>query len=258
MPSTPALPGAFLRAPVAHRAYHDRDAGRPENSIEAVQAAIDAGYGIEIDLQLSADGVAMVFHDATLDRVTGESGPINGKTARQLGEIPLTGGKAGIPTFAEVLELVAGRVPLLVEIKDQHGAMGPVPGALEEAAAQDAMGYEGPLAFMSFNPHSMVQIARQAPQFPRGLTTAAYDPEHWSHLSDDRRAELAAISALEDVGASFISHQANDLTRERITGLRDSGFPVLCWTIRSAEEEALARAHADNVTFEHYPAPIPA
>ncbi|MEJ2036589.1 MAG: glycerophosphodiester phosphodiesterase family protein, partial [Maritimibacter sp.] len=92
------LPEAFLRLPIAHRAYHDVTDGRPENSRAAIRAAIARGYGIEIDVQLSADGQAMVFHDYVLDRLTGERGPVRQKTAAELGAIPLIGGDEGIPT----------------------------------------------------------------------------------------------------------------------------------------------------------------
>ena len=116
----PPLPDAFLGAPLAHRALHDVAAGRPENSREAIEAACAAGYGIEIDLQLSRDGQAMVFHDYDLKRLTGQPGPIRQRDAAELQAITLSGGATGIPTFAEVLDLVAGRVPLLIEIKDRR------------------------------------------------------------------------------------------------------------------------------------------
>ena len=107
----------FLRLPVAHRGYHDRAAGRPENSLAAARAAIAAGYAIECDLQPSADGVPMVFHDYDLRRLTGVAGRIGGFTAAELAAMPLLGGDEGIPTLAELLALVAGRVPLLIEIR---------------------------------------------------------------------------------------------------------------------------------------------
>ena len=258
MMTRPPLPQAFLHAPIAHRALHDLTQGRPENSREAIEAAVAAGFGIEIDLQPSSDGVAMVFHDNTLDRLTGETGPIKARTAAALAAIPLTGGPSGIPTFAEVLEIVAGRVPLLVEIKDQDGQMGDNIGALEAAAAETAKDYDGPLAFMSFNPHSAARMAALAPDTPRGLITAAYDPKDWRMLSAETCAHLAMIPDMDPAEASFISHHAPDLGRARVREIAAQGWPVLCWTIRSAEAEAEARQLADNVTFEGYPAAIPA
>lgn len=251
------LPDALLRLPVAHRAYHDIAQGRPENSRAAVRAAIEAGYGIEIDLQLTADGAAMVFHDYDLGRLTGQSGPLRQRTAAEAAAIPLLHGDGEtIPSFEEILGLVAGRVPLLVELKDQDGAMGPDVGPLEAAAARALAGYEGPLAVMSFNPHSMAEMARVAPDVPRGLTTCGYDPEDWP-LSKETCDRLRDIPDFERVGASFISHHAADLDRPRVRALHGDGVPVLCWTIRSVEAEAEARKLADNITFEGYAAAIP-
>ena len=156
----PRLPDIFLTTPIAHRGYHDRSAGRRENSLSAFSAAIAAGYGIELDVQPSSDGVSMVFHDDTLDRLTDQTGPIRDRTAAELGALRLKDSTDTSPTLSAVLDLVAGQVPLLIEIKDQDGANGPNVGPLEEAVAKTLNGYSGPVALMSFNPHSMAVIAR--------------------------------------------------------------------------------------------------
>lgn len=251
------LPEAFLRAPIAHRALHDKAAGRPENSLAAIRAAIDKGYGIEIDLQPSSDGQAMVFHDEKLDRLTAKRGRVKNRSAAELGKIRLSGGDEGIPTLGEVLDLVDGRVPLLIEIKDQDGRMGPKLAGLEEAAARALEGYEGPVAVMSFNPHSMAAMAELAPHIPRGLTTAGWKDAKARAFLAGRRKGLAQIADFDRVGASFISHEARDLANPRVHELKSRGVPVLSWTIRSPAEEAKARKVADNVTFEGYDAPLP-
>lgn len=242
----------FLSRPIAHRALHDRQAARPENSRAAMRAAIERGYGIECDLQLSADGVAMVFHDEALMRLTGEDGLVRERTSEELGRLRLRHGDEGVPTLREMLDLVAGQVPLLVEVKDQTGAMGPVDGVLEEAAARELSGYEGPVALMSFNPHSVIALKDLAPGIPRGLTTEGYDPKDWPNLSGDDCARLREIPDYEAAGATFISHQANDLGRTRVAELKAAGAGLLCWTIRSPEAERAARRIADNITFEGY------
>ena len=253
-----ALPDSFLRLPITHRALHDRAAGRIENSPQAIRAAVEAGYGIEIDLQLSKDGVPMVFHDETLDRLTGEAGPVNTRTAGELGRIRLTGSTDTIPTLAEVLALIAGRVPLLIEIKDQSLVMGPTDGRLEAATAEILSDYKGDVALMSFNPVSVAHLARLAPQLPRGITTSAYDPDDWAPMPADLCAHFRAIPDYDATLSSFISHEASDLARPRVAELKAQGATVLCWTIRSAQAEAVARKHADNVTFEGYRAALPA
>ncbi len=252
------LPAGFVAAPIAHRAYHDVAAGRPENSRAAVRAAVAAGYGIEIDLQLSSDGVGMVFHDETLDRLTPRQGWLRDLTAAELVATPLTGGDEGIPTFAEILSLVAGRVPLLVELKDQTLRMDPTDGALEAATVAALQGYGGPVALMSFNPHCLAHLARLAPQIARGITTSAYDPDDWAPLPAATCDRLRPIPDYDRVAASFISHEAADLSRPRVAELAAQGATVLCWTIRTPQAEAAARRIAANVTFEGYPAAIPA
>lgn len=251
-----ALPEAFLRLPIAHRALHDRAAGRPENSRDAVRAAVAAGYAIEIDVQLSADGQAMVFHDDDLDRLTAETGPVRARRAAELGAIRLTDAPDGIPALAEVLALVGGRVPLLIEVKDQTGGLTEDVGPLERAVAAALSGYGGPVAVMSFNPHSVAAMAELAPHVPRGLTTMTFDAEEWG-VSPARAADLSAIPDYDRVGASFVSHHWKHLGDPRIGDLAAQGAGILCWTIRSAADEGLARRVAHNVTFEGYPAVIP-
>lgn len=246
------LAPAFLVNPIAHRALHDRTDGRPENSAGAVRAAIRAGYGIEIDIQLSSDGVPMVFHDYDLGRLTNESGPIAQRTALDLAEIPLKDSTETIPTLRQILDIVSGQVPLLVEVKDQDGALGPGVGALEEAAAALLRGYDGPLAVMSFNPHSMAAMESFAPDVPRGLTTCAFHADDWPTVPAATRERLAMIPDYDRVGATFISHEAGDLASLQVARLRRKGAAILCWTIRSAAAEAEARKVAQNITFEGY------
>ena len=250
------LPAEFRRTPIAHRAWHDRAQRRPENSLAAVRAAIAGGYAIEIDVQPSADGVPMVFHDYDLRRLTGESGPIARRSAAELSTIRLRDCDEGIPTLAEVLAEIAGRVPLLIEIKDQDGAMGPQVGPLERAVAAALAGYDGPVAVMSFNPHAIAAFGAAAPLVARGLTTSAYAAVDWPLLPAALRDHLRAIPDYHAVGASFISHEAADLGAPRVAELAAEGAAILCWTIRSPEAEARARAVALNVTFEGYPAAL--
>ncbi len=253
------LPKIFLRVPIAHRALHDLAAGRPENSLSAMRAAIDRGYGIELDLQAASDGTPMVFHDYKLSRLTGEKGLVNQRTASELNQIGLTGSTHGdtIPTLAQVLDLVAGRVPLLIEIKDQDGALGPDTGALEAATARELETYQGPVAVMSFNPHSVAEFNRLAPHVPVGLTTGRFSIKNWPIVAKKRLSRLANIHDFEDSGASFISHRADALGTAPVRKLKAEGVPILCWTTRTPAADAKARRIADNVTFESYLPVIP-
>jgi len=248
------LPDTFLTRPLAHRGYHDLAHGIPENSCASFEAAIAAGYGIELDVQLSADDHAMVFHDYELDRLTPDTGTLRRHSRAELRRIPLLGGAETIPDLDAVLALVAGRTPLLVEIKDQDGAMMHDVGPLEVAVAKSVQGYCGPIAVMSFNPHAVEVFASAAPDIPRGLTTCAYQPDDWPHLPDNVFADLRDIPHYDRLGVSFVSHRVDDLHRPRIAALKAQGAKILCWTVRSTIQETEARKIADNITFEGYPA----
>jgi glycerophosphoryl diester phosphodiesterase len=253
---SPDLPPAFLAAPIAHRGLHARARGVVENSRAAFAAAIAGGYGIELDVQRSADGEAMVFHDDEMRRLTGAPGLIRDYSAAALAAMPLSGGGESVPTLAEVLALVAGRAPLLIEVKDQDGALGPGVGPLEARIGALLAGYDGPAALMSFNPHAVAALAEAAPDRPRGLTTCDFTDREWT-LPDYRRAELAGLGDVERLGAAFISHDRRDLDNPAVARLKARGLPVLCWTVRSPAEEAAARRVADNITFEGYTPVIP-
>lgn len=252
------LPTAFLRLPLAHRGYHDHSKGVIENSPSAFRAAIAAGYGIELDVQRSADDVPIVFHDDDMHRLTDATGDFRAYTAAELGRMVLRGSADRIPTLREVTALVAGRVPLLVEIKENWNTMEDTDGVLEKAVAEALAGYDGPVAVMAFNPHCVAHMARLAPNVPRGLTTEAYDPVLNAPIPADVCARLRAIPDYDRTGSSFISHQVSDLGRPRVAELRAQGAIILCWTVRSAKDEAMARKVAHNITFEGYAAPFPA
>ena len=249
---TVPLPKTLLRRAIAHRGLHNIKRGAPENSLPAFEAAISAGYGIELDIQLSRDGEAMVFHDYDLARLVGRMGAVRDIFSWDLISMELKGGQgARIPTLTEVLSIVAGRVPLLIEIKPQDLAMSANVGRLEAATAKALTGYQGELAVMSFSPHSIAEMARVAKGIPRGLTTSGFRRLSWP-LPRRLRAQLREIVDFDKVGASFISHDVRDLARPRVQELRAQGTPALCWTVRSLEAEIKARKYADNITFEGY------
>ena len=245
-----ALHPDFLRQPIAHRGLHRP--GLPENSMAAFRAAIANGYAIECDIQRAMDSTPMVFHDYELKRLTHETnGTVAASTPQHLARLRLLGTDEPIPTLAQMLAEVAGRVPLLIEIKDQDGAMGPDIGPVEAAVARALAGYAGEVAVMSFNPHSVARMAELAPDLPRGLVTSAYYPHDWP-LPAEVRDRLREIPDFARSGASFISHEVEDLHRARVRELHAAGVPVLCWTVTSPLAEAAARRLADNITFEGY------
>ena len=248
----PGLPPAFLDTPIAHRALHGGGAQCPENSRKAMLGALADGFGIEIDLQMTADGEAVVFHDRELSRLTGERGMVRGKRLSELAELPLLGGDGEcVPSLREALDIIAGHVPVLLEIKDQGKAFGPVAGQLEASVARALESYAGPVAVMSFNPHSIKVMATLAPDVPRGLVTQADSPT-MRGLADPDCAQSREGSDFGRIGASFLNHHCRDLSNPRVQALRASGVPVLSWTVRSRDTEAGIRRKCDNFLFEGY------
>lgn len=244
---------AFLTRPLAHRGLHGP--GLPENSMAAFRAAVAQGYGIELDVQPAADGTPLVFHDDALGRLAGREGVIASLSPAEAAATPLLGTTETIPTLSAVLDMVAGRVPVLVEIKDQDGSLGPRMGALPGRVAEvlafcQAQGH--PVAAMSFNPHAAAGLRKAAPGVPVGLTSCAFAPDDWPGVPQARRAALARLEDVPAVGAAFVSHDHRDLANPAVARLAAQGVPVLCWTIRSPAQETAARRIACNITFEGY------
>lgn len=246
------LDPAFLTQPLAHRTLHDVTDGRPENSLEGARAAIAKGYGIEVDVQLTRDGQPLVFHDYAMERLMGRGGDVSEISLAEVSEMPLAGGPSAPPSLAEFCKLVNGRVPLLVELKDQDGALGDTASAMEAAVCDILRDYDGPVAVMSFNPNMIIRCATLAPDIPRGLVTDPFTAADWPDVPAARRARLARMDALSDAQASFISHKRADLASAHVARAKGLGLDILCWTVRSKEEENAARKFAQNITFEQY------
>ena len=244
------LDPSFCQIPLAHRGLHDAARARRENSLSAMQAAVDAGYGIELDLQISADGQAMVFHDETLDRMTVRAGWVASTSAAALAATPLLdGGGDTIPTLEQVLECVAGKVPLLIELKDQTLHPGGTLGPLELATAEALRGYDGPVAVMSFHPEMVANLASAAPEIARGLTG---ERSHDATLTRAQNDALTDYADFDRVRASFVSHFHEQLDAPAISGLKARRVPILCWTIRDQDQADTALKIADNITFEGF------
>ena len=248
------LDHSFIR-PIAHRGLHDAKAGLIENTAAAFEAAIADSYGIECDLQPAKDGVPLVFHDETLDRlIEGRTGPVRAFDARDAEGLAVKGSKtAGILTYAAFLDLVAGRVPLLVEIKSDWRT--PDLAFLGEIARL-SLAYKGPLALMSFDPAVMVVMRRLAPAIPRGIVSGAYHtpdgtPWHGDVLSEERRYALANLLESGPVAPSFYAYDVRSLPTPVTRFICEVlGLPLFTWTVRTEAQRARAATHADAPIFE--------
>lgn len=228
----------LARQDYAHRGLHGP--GVAENSLTAFDLAIAAGIGIECDIQRSADNRAMVFHDWELARLTGASGPTDGRTAAELGELTLLGTADRVPSLAQVLERIGGQVPLLIEVKSKaERRIGPVCLAVR----RELDGYTGPHAVMSFDPRVASWFARHSPRTLRGLVVTEEGKKGW-------RGTWQRHSALRQARPHFLAYDVRDLPSPFAAAQRKRGFPVLTWTVRTPELRAVAADHADRPIAE--------
>jgi glycerophosphoryl diester phosphodiesterase len=217
----------------AHRGLHG--GGIPENSLAAFAAAIKRGVGIECDVQQTGDRRAMVFHDWDLDRLTAESGPLAQRSAAVLARIALRGSDERIPGLSDLLALVAGRAPLLIEIKTRPERR---VGALCLAVRRELEGYSGPVAVMGFDPRVGDWFHRHAPSVVRGLVVTEEGARTLS-------ASLRRHGALWHARPDFLAYDVRDLPSPFAASQRRRGLPVLTWTVRNPALRARAADHAD-------------
>jgi glycerophosphoryl diester phosphodiesterase len=238
----------IVRRPLAHRGLHDATAGRIENTLSAFRAAVDNGYAIECDLQVSGDGEAMVFHDDTLDRLTAESGPVRRRTAAQLTEIGYSGGPDCIATLPDLLGLVAGRAALVLELKSHWD--GDI--TLARRTVECLCGYDGPVAIMSFDPVFIAWAADNAPEIVRGIVYDGAAEVEYPELSLPARLSLRGLRHAPVTRPDFLSANKHQLRAPAVSRFRRSGGPVICWTVRSVPEMSEASRWSDQITFEGF------
>lgn len=233
--------GFLTRAPYAHRGLHGPDI--VENSRAAFEAAIAAGHGVETDVQVSKDGVAMVFHDYELDRLTRKSGPVIARKAAKLEKIKFKDSDETVPRLTEMLALIDGRAPVLIELKAKSRKVKKLCRSVADALAA----YEGEAAVMSFNPEVGRWFARNAPDIVRGLVITEHDEVTLAaRLKGAMQRSLSVFRAEPD----FLAYDIRDLPSAFADSLREKGVPVVTWTVRTEGERACAAKGADQIIYE--------
>lgn len=238
---------AFLKTqPFAHRGLHGSDspgALRVENSRAAFRAAIALGHGIELDIQAASGGEAFVFHDAELDRLTAARGPFKLRSAVEIDAIRLAGTEEPIPRLEAILQLVGGRVPVLIEIKASERHVAAVCLSVRRALE----GYMGAAAIMSFNPEIGRWFEQNAPRIVRGLIVT----EHGETTTGQRLKGFARRwASMARAKPDFLAYDVRDLPSRFAASARARGLPVLTWTVRDAAGEQAAFDHADEAIYE--------
>ncbi len=232
----------------AHRGYFDNENGVPENSLPSFRLAIEKGYGIELDVQLSADGVAMVFHDPDLQRMCGVEGKIWDYTLQELKELSLLGTEEKIPTLAEALAVIDGQVPILVEYK-----MDKVDTAVCAAGEAELSSYEGVYYMQCFHPLALMWYRKNAPEIARGQLMQDYMVQE-KHAGDPVYFLLSRMVANVATRPDFISYRYDDKLNVSIRISELLGAPMLGWTIQGEEALASEGAGFDALIFNRVPA----
>lgn len=231
----------LVKQQIAHRGLHDAES--PENTISAFGKAIDNGYAMEIDLQMSSDGVVVVFHDDNLKRVTGVDSPLCEKDLAFLKTLKICDSDEKIPTFEEFLAFIDGRQPVLIEIKDHKNV-----GVLEQKVADMLEDYKGEFALQSFNPFIVKWFADHTPQYLRGQLSCDFANED---LAWYKKYLLKNLFFIRYNKSQFVSYDIDSIKRAQILRLKKK-MPIIAWTARSQDDVDSKKPYFDNIIFEDF------
>jgi glycerophosphoryl diester phosphodiesterase len=251
-------PTWLIERPIAHRGLHDSANGVIENTLRAAEAAIAGGFAIECDIQLSTDGEAIVFHDDTLDRLTDTTGPLSSLSAAEIAKVRINGSGEAPPIFTAFLETVAGRTPIICELKSRFDG----DWRIADRAAALAATYDGPLAFKSFD-HDLaayLRLRRPHVRAPGGpcpiglLAQASYDDPYWDFLSAEQKRDFAGFDHYDLARPDFLSFNVDDLPHKIPFLVKEfSDAPIMVWTVKTVEQREAAHKWADQIVFDGDP-----
>ena len=243
-------PDWLTARPVAHRGLHDRARGIVENMPGAALAAIDGNFAIECDIQLSADGEAMVHHDDALGRLTEGAGALLGLTSDALKQVRFKDTPERMMSLADLCILVRGRVPIIIEVKSHFDG----DRRLVKRMAEVLKSYAGPIAGMSFDPDQVIALRELIPDLPRGIVAQRdYTEADWPEASAGQRNGMQHLKHALHTRPQFVAYWVNNLPSPAPWIARHLfGLPLLTWTVRTAEQRARAARYADQMIFEGF------
>ena len=236
--------------PVAHRGLHDISRGVVENMPGAVQAAIAGNFAIEVDIQLTADGEAMVHHDDVLGRLNQGSGALLQRTAAELKAVKFKDTGEHMMSLADLCTLVAGRVPLVIEVKSHFDG----DRKLVRRMAEVLSSYSGPVVGMSFDPDQVLALRQIAPNLPRGIVAQRdYDDDYWKKLTKEQRDSMLYLRHGFRTEPHFVAYWVDQLPAPAPWIARNIfGCPLLTWTVRTPQQRERAARYADQMIFEGF------
>ena len=240
----------LIARPFAHRGLHDATRGVIENTAGAVRAAIVADYGIEVDVQISSDGEAMVHHDDALGRLTEGEGRLDALTAAELKRVPFRGSSERMMTLGDLCDLVGGRVGMLVELKSRFDGDARLPVRVAAVLA----GYNGPVAPMSFDPRQLDRLRQKSPRLPRGIVAAKYRPHpYWDLMPPWMRHGMGYLLTALTARPQFVAYAVADLPAlAPLVARHVFGLPLLTWAVRTEAQRRTAARWADQMIFEGF------
>jgi glycerophosphoryl diester phosphodiesterase len=243
-------PDWLTARPVAHRGLHDRARGIIENMPAAAAAAVAGNFAIECDIQLSADGEAMVHHDHALGRLAEGSGPLRDKAAAELKQVAFRDTPEKMMSLGDLCALVAGRVPLVIEVKSQFDGDRKLVTRMAEVLAS----YHGPAAGMSFDPDQVMALCELMPSRPRGIVAEReYTEADWPKATPAQRRGMLHLRHAFSSRPHFVAYAVDELPAAAPWIARNIfGCPLLTWTVRTPEQRAIAARHADQMIFEGF------
>lgn len=243
-------PDWLTARPIAHRGLHDRARGLVENMPGAMTAAIAGNFAIETDVQLTADGEAMVHHDDALGRLNEGSGALTAFTAAQLKQITFKDTAERMMALGDLCDLVAGRVPLVIEIKSHFDGNAELVDRIEKVLAS----YRGPVAAMSFDPDKVVALRARMPGLVRGIVAErSYEGDDWAKLTAAQRHDMTGLRHGFRTQPHFVSYNVDDLpVPAPWIARRIFGCALLTWTVRTSKQRAISARYADQMTFEGF------
>ncbi len=243
-------PDWLTARPVAHRGLHDRDRGIIENMPAAAQAAISGNFSIECDIQLTADGEAMVHHDNALGRLTEGSGALLGMTAAGLKAVRFKDTAEHMMSLGDLCALVNGRVPLVIEVKSHFDG----DRRLVRRMAEVLAAYSGPAVGMSFDPDQVLALREIMPALPRGIVAERiYTAADWPEATPAQREGMAHLRHAFHTRPHFVAYSVNELPAPAPWIARNIfGLPLLAWTVRTQEQRERAARYADQMIFEGF------
>jgi glycerophosphoryl diester phosphodiesterase len=240
----------LVARPIAHRGLYDAANGIIENTAGAVRAAIAANYGIEVDVQVSADGEAMVHHDDVLGRLTEGEGRLDRLSALELKRVPFRGSSERMMTLADLCDLVGGRVAMLIELKSRFDG----DERLALRVAEVLAGYRGHAAPMSFDPWQVMLARHEAPDLACGIVAAKYRPHpYWDQMPVWMRYGMGYLLTGIVARSQFVAYGVADLPAlAPLLARRVCGLPLLTWAVRTPAERQRAARFADQMIFEGF------